>query len=91
MTEKPSIGSLLGEHLHLARTLRELKIHFDPELCRGVWQCYEVCPVGCWQPDREHRVAVFYRGELCVACGACVLQCPADAIELKVPDVGANR
>jgi NAD-dependent dihydropyrimidine dehydrogenase PreA subunit len=31
-------------------------------------------------------VAIFQHGELCIACGACVLQCPEEAIELKVPD-----
>ena len=82
MTEKPSIGSLLREHWHLARTLRELKIHFDPERCRGVWQCYEVCPVGQWTPDYENRVVQFSELNTCVACGACMLQCPKDAIQL---------
>ena len=86
MAEAPSILELLGEHLHLARTLRVVKIHFDGDRCKGVWQCYEVCPLGCWSPDYEKRVAIFEFGERCIACGACVLQCPEKAIELKVPD-----
>jgi len=28
-------------------------------------------------------VVIFHDPELCIACGACVLQCPEDAIELK--------
>lgn len=86
MTHSPSLGSLLGEHLQLARSLRKLQIHFYPQKCKGVWQCYEVCPIGCWSKDKQNRVAVFQHGERCIACGACALQCPEQAIELKVPD-----
>ena len=80
---QPSLWSSLKEHLRFARELRGLRIHFYPEKCKGVWQCYEVCPVGCWTPDRARRVVVFHDPDKCIACGACVLQCPEDAIELK--------
>ena len=83
MSEGPTIWSSMYEHLEIARTLRGLRIHFFPEKCKGVWQCYEVCPVGCWTPDRERRKVEFHDPELCIACGACVLQCPEEAIELK--------
>ena len=83
MSEAPTALSSLKEHLRLARELRYLEIHFYPEKCKGVWECYNVCPVGCWTPDRSRRVAVFHDAELCIACGACTLQCPNDAIELK--------
>lgn len=82
MTDQPSLVDSLLEHLELAVSLRSLEIHFDPERCKGVWQCYNVCPVGCWTPNHEERVVVFHDPELCIACGACVLQCPEDAIEL---------
>jgi len=81
--EQPSFWSTLGEHWEIARTLRKLEIHFDPDRCTGVWECYEVCPVGCWTPNRDQRVAIFHNSELCVACGACVRQCPNDAIVLE--------
>ncbi|MEJ2011280.1 MAG: ferredoxin family protein [Anaerolineales bacterium] len=79
----PTLWSSLTEHLELARTLRKLQIHFDAEKCKGTWQCYEVCPVGCWLPDRPNRVVIFHNPEWCIACGACVLQCPEDAITLE--------
>ena len=86
MSQDPSMQEVLLEHVELARTLRRLEIHFDPEACKGVWQCYEVCPIGCWIPDYDGRVVEFHHGERCIACGACVLQCPEGAIELRVPD-----
>ncbi len=83
MSLQPTLGSSLKEHLKFARELRGLEIHFDREKCKGVWQCYNVCPVGCWTPDYAARKIVFHDGKRCIACGACVLQCPEDAIELK--------
>jgi len=83
MSTEPALWSSLAEHLQIARTLRSLEIYFYPERCKGVWQCYEVCPVGCWTPDYDQRVVIFHDGERCIACSACVLQCPEDAIELR--------
>lgn len=83
MSTKPTLWSSLVEHLQLARKLRGLQIHYYPERCKGIWQCYEVCPVDCWTPDYAQRVVIFHDGERCIACGACVLQCPEQAIELK--------
>jgi len=48
-----------------------------------MWQCYEVCPVDCWTPDKATRKVQYHDPEKCIACGACVLQCPEDAIELR--------
>lgn len=73
----------LWEHVELARKLRYLRIRFDPERCIGDWTCYEVCPVGCWTRDREHHKAIFHDEHPCIACGACALQCPGSAIELR--------
>jgi NAD-dependent dihydropyrimidine dehydrogenase PreA subunit len=83
MSKAPTFWSSVAQHWQIARTLRQLKIHFDPAKCIGVWQCYQVCPVGCWTPNYQTRVAEFHDEQLCVACGACVLQCPAGAIELS--------
>lgn len=80
---EPTLFTSLKEQIGLALRLRSLQIRFDPERCKGTWQCYEVCPIGCWTPDRAARVVQFHDPQLCIACGACVLQCPEDAIELK--------
>lgn len=80
----PSLWSTLTEHLQIARELRSLEIQFNREKCKGTWQCYQVCPIGCWTPNNETRKVSFHDKERCIACGACVLQCPEDAIELSV-------
>jgi len=84
MEENPKMTDLLLEHLELARNLRRLKIYFDQDKCAGVWECVQVCPVNCWEKDPSARKAIFIHPENCIACNACVLQCPEGAIELKV-------
>ncbi len=80
----------MAEHWRLIWTLRRLRIHFDPQRCTGVWQCIEVCPVACWEREEGERRARFVHRERCIACGACVLQCPRQAIELKLPQGGRS-
>ena len=76
------IKEILSKELRTVKELRYLSIEFDPARCTGDWQCYEVCPAGCWMPNDETCVAEFDGAGRCVACGACVLQCPGDAIQL---------
>ena len=83
MTNNPTIWASMAEHWHLARHLRSMQIRFAPEKCTGIWQCYEVCPVGCWTPDYKTRKVEFHDPDWCIACGACVLQCPEGAITLE--------
>jgi len=78
------IREMLAEEWRHMRELRHLHIRFDPDRCIGSWQCYEVCPIGCWLPNNETRTVEFQNDQACIACGACVLQCPAGAIELAV-------
>jgi NAD-dependent dihydropyrimidine dehydrogenase PreA subunit len=82
MAKEPTFLSAMMEHGEIAKKLRKLKIYFDPEKCTGVWQCYEVCPMGRWEPDRENRRVIHLEEKVCIACGACVLQCPEGAIAL---------
>jgi NAD-dependent dihydropyrimidine dehydrogenase PreA subunit len=81
--QAPGFLELMKEHVYLARHLRRMQIVFHAERCSGVFECYEVCPVDCWKPDPSGRVVDFQNEQACIACGACVLQCPEDAIELR--------
>jgi NAD-dependent dihydropyrimidine dehydrogenase PreA subunit len=81
--QAPSFLELMKEHWHLALHLRHMQIIFHAERCSGVLECYEVCPVDCWKPDPLTGTVEFQNEEACIACGACVLQCPEEAIELR--------
>ena len=57
-------------------------ITLDPQRCLGVFNCLAVCPEACFDatdPARG-RKAVLAHSERCVKCGACVVQCPRDAL-----------
>lgn len=55
--------------------------------CKGCrfTDCVEVCPVECFHADGE---MLYIDPEECIDCGACVPECPVEAIfdETQVPD-----
>jgi len=62
---------------------RWLEISLDEAKCRGVGFCEQVCPRNCHEmdPDR-HKVILLGPGQ-CVQCGACIVQCPFDALYFR--------
>ena len=64
---------------------RRLRIALDPALCKGAASCETVCPVDVFEVDRERRLAALPRAGSCVQCGACIVQCPFDALRLEGP------
>ncbi len=53
--------------------------------CEGRAICREVCPKDRFEIDsRAHKASVV--GDGCVQCGACVVQCPEDALVFAYPD-----
>ncbi|MFN2114863.1 MAG: ferredoxin family protein [Anaerolineae bacterium] len=81
------LRSMIGEQLELARTLRRLRIRHEPDRCSGCLTCYDVCPIGCWSPAGASGKSTLVTPGLCVACGACVLQCPENAIALTTSEL----
>jgi NAD-dependent dihydropyrimidine dehydrogenase PreA subunit len=63
---------------------RNWHVELDPERCRGVYNCREVCPEGCFALPTEdpHGVVLMPHAERCIRCGACIVQCPMDALAL---------
>jgi len=59
-------------------------------LCLRDLGCIEVCPVECMVPGKpaEEWPRIYTTPETCIDCGACVPECPFEAIfaEDEVPD-----
>ena len=56
-----------------------------PERCRGVYTCWEVCPEACFEKREDRRQVELAHDDRCVRCGACVVQCPMDALYFEDP------
>ena len=59
---------------------RLLSVALDVDKCQGRAICREVCPKNRFQIDSQaHKASIISENE-CVQCGACIVQCPEDAL-----------
>lgn len=65
---------------------RFLKVAIDDKKCKGVGFCEQVCPRNCYKVDKERHIATMPGAKRCVQCGACIIQCPLDALYFESPD-----
>lgn len=65
---------------------RLLAITLDTERCKGAAFCEQVCPKRVFEVDHERHLATLARPRECVQCGACIVQCPFDALHFKGRD-----
>lgn len=63
-----------------------LRVYLDEEKCKGAGFCEQVCPRDCYVVDRTQHTATMPGAARCVKCGACIVQCPFDALYFKHPD-----
>jgi len=71
---------------------RRFEIELDLERCRGVYSCWEVCPRACFEKPADaassapgsagRKIALAYE-DRCIRCGACIVQCPMDALAFQ--------
>ena len=61
-------------------------ISLDLDRCEGVFRCWEVCPEACFEKIEETRKVELAHDERCIRCGACVVQCPKDALAFEDAD-----
>lgn len=59
---------------------RRWAIAFDSDRCDGIYRCWEVCPEACFEKREAERKVVLAHDDRCIRCGACVVQCPQDAL-----------
>jgi NAD-dependent dihydropyrimidine dehydrogenase PreA subunit len=65
---------------------RLLAISLDDDACKGAAFCEDVCPVRVFVVDHERRKASLPGSADCVQCGACIVQCPFDALYFQSPE-----
>lgn len=64
---------------------RLLHVVLDAERCKGAGFCEQVCPKNVFDVDHEGRLASPARASECLRCGACIVQCPLDALSFSSP------
>lgn len=64
---------------------RSYWIALDEDRCRAAAFCEQVCPKEVFEIDRARRLALLSRPSECVQCGACIVQCPFDALHFEGP------
>jgi NAD-dependent dihydropyrimidine dehydrogenase PreA subunit len=64
---------------------RLLRITLDEERCSGDGVCQQVCPRCVFEVDEGRGLATLPGAEACVGCGACIVQCPGDALYFQSP------
>jgi NAD-dependent dihydropyrimidine dehydrogenase PreA subunit len=68
-----------GSHFKEARW----HITLDTERCKGVYFCWQVCPEACFEKREDIRKVEIAHSDRCIRCGACVVQCPTDALSFE--------
>lgn len=62
--------------------------HIDliEEKCNGSADCLQVCPIDVFRMDGSRKKIGIVSGENCIECGACIVQCPQDALRFRYDD-----
>ena len=58
-----------------------VSLSFFSRKCIGCGKCTEVCPHRVF--DLQEKKAQITNRDACIECGACALNCPADAIKVN--------
>jgi NAD-dependent dihydropyrimidine dehydrogenase PreA subunit len=64
---------------------RLLRVELDLGRCEGRAICEQVCPKNCYEIDSKLHKARILKDSECVQCGACIVQCPEDALAFVDP------
>ena len=62
---------------------QDWRIRLDPQRCVGLYRCVEVCPEACFEKVEGAAKVELAHDERCIRCGACVVQCPKDALSFE--------
>jgi ferredoxin len=65
---------------------RLFTVALDLDKCVGAYTCWAVCPEAVFEKRPDiHKVTIAH-GDRCIRCGACLVQCPQDALSFATPD-----
>lgn len=76
----PWYGSYINTWHNVAR------IELVPERCTAAADCVQVCPCDILQMQKGARQVAVARGDQCIQCGVCIVQCPKDALRFRYDD-----
>ncbi len=58
-------------------------LEYNAQKCVGCSRCIEVCPHAVFESGiNGDRAVILAHGERCMECGACMVNCPTDAIRV---------
>jgi NAD-dependent dihydropyrimidine dehydrogenase PreA subunit len=81
---------LAGTTPWFASEINSIGNRFDIELiedrCTGRAECVQVCPRNVLAMNGARRKVEVQRGDDCIRCGACIVQCPEDALRFRFAD-----
>ncbi len=61
-------------------------VSLDDGRCTGAAECVQVCPRNVLQMNGRRRTVEIARPGACIRCGACIVQCPSDALRFRFDD-----
>jgi NAD-dependent dihydropyrimidine dehydrogenase PreA subunit len=64
----------------------EFEVELADNRCSGSAECVQVCPRGVLQMNGKLRRVEIAGRSKCIRCGACVVQCPDDALRFRFSD-----
>ncbi|MFI5395029.1 MAG: HgcAB-like fusion protein [Candidatus Binatia bacterium] len=65
---------------------KDFRVVLDLDRCTGAYNCWAVCPEAVFEKRPDiHKVAIAH-ADRCIRCGACLVQCPQDALAFETPD-----
>jgi Pyruvate/2-oxoacid:ferredoxin oxidoreductase delta subunit len=65
---------------------RTFEVVLDVERCVGAYTCWAVCPEAVFEQRPEIHKVDLAHADRCIRCGACLVQCPQDALAFAAPD-----
>jgi NAD-dependent dihydropyrimidine dehydrogenase PreA subunit len=64
----------------------EAHIELVTDRCTGAAECVQVCPRNVLKMNGRQRKVTINKPDQCIQCGACIVQCPEDALRFRYDD-----